>query len=73
MANYNSAYTGAEIDASVALADTATQPSDIALMVESDVTGVTGADAVTNIISLTQAEYDAVTPDAATVYLITDA
>jgi len=47
--------------------------ADIALMVESDVTGVTGADAITNIISLTQAEYDAITPDAATVYLITDA
>ena len=122
MADYNSAYTGAQIDASVAkvagieagadvtdtanvtaagalmdsevtnladvkafdatdyataaqgaLADSATQPADIALMVESDVTGVTGADAITNIISLTQAEYDAITPDAATVYLITDA
>jgi len=52
-------------------ADYAT-PSDISLMVESDVTGVTGADAITNIISLTQAEYDAiVTPDAATLYIIT--
>ena len=56
-----------------ALADSATQPSDIALMVESDVTGAIGADAVTNIISLTQAEYDAITPDASTLYLITDA
>jgi len=47
-------------------------PSDISLMVESDVTGVTGADAITNIISLTQAEYDAiVTPDVATLYIIT--
>jgi len=56
------------------LAGTATQPADIALMVESDVTGVTGADAVTNIISLTQAEYDdIVTPNASTIYLITDA
>ena len=55
-----------------ALADTATQPADIALMVESDVTGVTGADAITNVISLTQAEYDAITPDAATLYVITD-
>ena len=56
------------------LASTATQPADIALMVESDVTGVTGADAVTNIISLTQAEYDAIgTPNAATIYAITDA
>ena len=56
------------------LAGTATQPGDIALMVESDVTGVTGADAITNIMRLTQAEYDAiVTPDASTIYAITDA
>jgi len=40
----------------------------------SDPTGVTGADAVTNIMSLTQAEYDAiVTADASTIYVITDA
>jgi hypothetical protein len=52
-------------------ADSATQPDDIANMVESDVTGVTGADAITNIISLTQAEYDAITPDASTLYVIT--
>lgn len=37
----------------------------------SDPSGVTGADAVTNIMSLTQAEYDAITPDAATLYVIT--
>ena len=54
------------------LASTATQPADIALMVESDVTGVTGADAVTNIISLTQAEYDGITPNSSTLYAITD-
>ena len=40
----------------------------------SDPTGVTGADAVTNIISLTQSEYDAIgTPNAATIYIIMDA
>ena len=38
--------------------------------IQSDTTGVSGADRVTNIISLTQAEYDAITPDAATVYVI---
>jgi len=72
-----------------ALADTATQPGDLATVatsgaysdlsgtpdlssyVESDPTGVTGADAITNIMSLTQAEYDAITPDAATLYVIT--
>ena len=39
---------------------------------DSDPTGVTGADAVTNIISLTQAEYDAIgTPGPSTLYIIT--
>ena len=42
-------------------------------MVLSDTTVATGADAVTNIVSLTQAEYNAIgSPDAATLYLITD-
>ena len=38
--------------------------------VDSDPSGVAGADQITNIISLTQAEYDAITPDAATLYVI---
>jgi hypothetical protein len=42
--------------------------------VQSDPTGITGADVVTNIISLTQAEYDAIgSPSASTLYIITDA
>jgi hypothetical protein len=42
-------------------------------VVLSDPTGITGADAVTNIISLTQAGYDAIaTPSATTLYVITD-
>jgi len=50
---------------------TATQTA-LNLRPTSDVTGVTGADAITNIISLTQAEYDAiVTPNPATLYVIT--
>ena len=40
--------------------------------VRTDVTGVTGADPINNIISLTQAEYNAiVSPDANTFYVIT--
>jgi hypothetical protein len=40
-------------------------------LVESDVTGIAGANTITNIVSLTQAEYDAIgAPDAATVYVI---
>ena len=39
--------------------------------VESNTTGITGADQVSNIITLTQAEYDAIgTPNASTVYII---
>ena len=41
--------------------------------VVSNTTGITGADAVTNIVSLTQAEYNAITsPNATTLYVITD-
>lgn len=36
----------------------------------SDNTGITGADRITNIVSLTQAEYDALTPNATTLYVI---
>jgi hypothetical protein len=40
-------------------------------LVESDVTGITGADVINNIVSLTQAEYDAIAaPNVATVYVI---
>ena len=39
--------------------------------VASDPTGITGADAISNAVSLTQAEYDAITPDASTLYIIT--
>ena len=67
-----------------ALAASATQPGDNIstlnndsgftanpLAVDSDVTGITGADQITNMVSLTQAEYDAiVTKDAATFYII---
>lgn len=39
--------------------------------VESDITGITGAVAITNIVSMTQAAYDAlVTKDATTLYII---
>ncbi len=41
------------------------------LAIISDTTGVTGADRINNIISLTQAEYDAIgSPDANTMYVI---
>lgn len=45
----------------------------ISANIDSDPTGVTGADQVTNVMSLTTAEYGAITPNASTLYLITDA
>lgn len=43
-------------------------------LIKTDVTGITGADAVTNVVSLTSAEYGAIgSPDSATLYIITDA
>ena len=53
--------------ASDAVALNTAKPSSI-------VSGVSGADAITNIISLTTAEYGAIgSPDSATLYIITDA
>lgn len=44
------------------------------LKVDSNTTGITGADAILNIVSLTTAEYTAIsTPNASTLYIITDA
>lgn len=45
---------------------------DDANVVRSITTGITGADAITNIVSLTQAEYDAIAvKDPQTLYVIT--
>ena len=52
------------------LSITESQISDLGTYVESDTTGITGADQVTNMVSLTQAEYDAITPNASTVHII---
>ena len=37
----------------------------------SDVSGITGATTVTNIIALSQTDYESITPDANTLYIIT--
>jgi hypothetical protein len=50
-----------------------TDTTTLKTKITSDPTGITGADAITNIMSLTQAEYNAIgSPDAATLFLITD-
>lgn len=47
--------------------------SNWANSVKSDLTGIAGADAVVNIVTLTQAEYDAITmPSATTIYFIVE-
>lgn len=51
---------------------TTAEKNKVGQSVISNPTGVTGADQITNIISLTQAEYDAIaSPDASTLYVIT--
>ncbi len=45
----------------------------VATAIQSNPAGIAGADVVTNIVSLTQAEYSALTPVATTLYIITDA
>ena len=47
--------------------------SKLDISVVSDVSGTAGSDAILNMISLTQAEYDLITPVATTFYVITDA
>jgi hypothetical protein len=45
----------------------------VAGAVVSNTAGITGADAITNVVSLTQAEYNAISvKNAATLYVITD-
>lgn len=73
-AGYLTSYTVTESDVTThqaALSITESQVSDLGTYVESDTSGITGADQVTNIVTLTQAEYDAIgTPNASTVYII---
>jgi hypothetical protein len=52
---------------------TMTAPNRSGTMVVSDTSAGSGSDVVNNIVSLTTAEYNAIgSPDAATLYLITD-
>jgi len=76
--NQTAAEAGLATSAQGSLADSAVQPGDNISgltndedYIQSDPTGVTGADTVTNIITLTQAEYDAITPNSTTIYIIT--
>jgi len=60
------------IEGDLTVTGSITGGANAAPVILTDTTGVTGADQVTNIISLTQAEYDAiVSPNASTFYVIT--
>ena len=68
--------SGPQGDTGPAGADATVNATNVAAAggVLSDPTGVTGADAVANILSMTQSEYNAISPpNAATIYIITDA
>lgn len=71
-ADYATAAQGSTADSALQSGDNVSDLTNDAAYVTSDPTGVTGADAITNMMSLTQAEYDAiVTPNASTLYVIT--
>jgi hypothetical protein len=61
---------GAQGDTGPAGTTSFTGLTDVPPLVQSQTTGITGADAITNMMSLTQAEYDAITPNASTFYVI---
>jgi hypothetical protein len=64
-----------EADTNISAATTRTfmAPNRSGTMVVSDTSAGSGSDVVNNIVSLTQAEYNAIgSPDAATLFLITD-
>ena len=64
-----------EVDTNISASTTRTftAPNRSGTMVVSDTSAGSGSDVVNNIVSLTQAEYNAIgSPDAATLYLITD-
>lgn len=69
-ANHTGTQTASTISDFDSAADARIAASD---KVSSDPSGVTGADAVPNIMSLTTAEFGAITPVATTLYIITDA
>jgi hypothetical protein len=66
-ANTSHTHVAADVTDFSTAADARIAASD---KVSSNTTGVTGADAITNMLSLTQAEYDAITPNASTFYVI---
>ena len=76
MPRSNASFLGQLLGTSEKITASALDSSVIASLSEgivtSDISGITGAGVISNIVSLTQADYDAIsTPDSTTLYLIT--
>ena len=76
MPRSNASFLGQLLGTSQKITTSALDSSVIASLSEgivtSDISGITGAGVISNIVSLTQADYDAIsTPDSTTLYVIT--
>ena len=76
MPRSNASFLGQLLGTSEKITASALDSSVIASLSEgivtSDISGITGAGVISNIVSLAQADYDAIsTPDSTTLYLIT--
>ena len=76
MPRSNASFLGQLLGTSEKITASALDSSVIASLSEgivtSDISGITGAGVISNIVSLTQADYDAIsTPDSTTLYVIT--
>ena len=68
--NLTSDLTGHVVDANATISTRELTPTDLGVPA-TNISGITGADQVTNIVSLTQAEYDAIpTTHVSTLYVI---
>lgn len=69
-ATYATSAQGTLADAAVQPGDNVSTLTNDSSFIPSNPAGVSGADTITNIISLTEAEYLSITPDASTLYVI---
>ena len=64
--------TGVEVTGTCVATEFSGSGASLTGVAKSDTTGITGASAVNNIVTISQADYDAISsPDANTIYYIT--